>query len=125
MITQEGSLAFDFSSQRSSRAYVQYVHLALVELMALLVHLHRVGMLCSRAQDAYRKYQFGHAYFVVGAGFYCENFTYLKAAHIVLTPRRLTTNTYTLGEGEGNTKVTKPSTPTKIATPAPRDSDSI
>ena len=53
MITQEGSLAFDFSSQRSSRAYVQYVHLALVELMALLVPLHRVGMLRSRAQDAY------------------------------------------------------------------------
>ena len=48
-------------------------------------------------------------------------FTYLKAAHIVLTPRRLATNTYTLGEGEGNTKVTKPTTPTKAATPAPRD----
>ena len=40
--------------------------------------------------------------------------TYLKAAHIVLTPRRLTTNTYTLGEGEGNTKIAKPNTPTKV-----------
>ena len=61
MITQEGSLAFDFSSQRSSRAYVQYVHLALVELMALLVPLHRVGMLCSRAQDAYSPPQAGES----------------------------------------------------------------
>jgi hypothetical protein len=40
--------------------------------------------------------------------------TYLKAAHIVLTPRLLTTNTYTLGEGEGNTKIAKPNTPTKV-----------
>ena len=38
---------------KNTGAYVQYVHLALVELMALLVPLHRVGMLCSRAQDAY------------------------------------------------------------------------
>ena len=35
-------------------------------------------------------------FLVVGASFYCEIFTYLKGAHIVLTPRCLTTNTYTL-----------------------------